>query len=133
MTKAQKLLEAIFGPPKSGFPEVALPTERDVVAFWMWHSEESGDKRGAKRKLGKDTVTVITNSLMVHWMVNSPEVQLVSEKKVKREVRDIIARAEPLRKFTRELENEEWISKQQKSFMSQSNASLYDENIAGNK
>ena len=117
VTKAQKLLLAIFGDPKPGFPEVGYPTELDVVSFSMWLGE-GGDNRGANRRVGKDDVTVITNSLMVQWMMTSPEVPLMSEKNVKRLVRDVIAKAKPLSKFTREIDNEEWISTKRKSFLS---------------
>ena len=117
ISKAQKLLLAIFGDPKPGFPEVGYPTELDVVAFSLWLAE-GGDNRGANRRVGKDDVTVISNSLMVQWMMTSPEVPLISEKNVKRMVREVIAKTKPLTKFTREIDNEEWISAKRKSFSS---------------
>ena len=119
MSKAQQILLAIFG-KASGFTQVGQPTEQDVVAYWLWLMElEGGDKRGANRKAGfGDAVTTIANSLMVHWRITNPDVALISDDSVKQKVRDIIGRTEPLRKFTRELQNEDWISTQRKLFQS---------------
>ena len=119
LSKAQQLLLAIFGKPVSGFIEVGYPTELDVVSYHLWLMElTGGDKRGSNRKEGfGDAVTTIANSLMVHWRITSPDVALVNEDCVKAKVRKIIARVEPLRKFTRELGNEDWIATQRKSFL----------------
>ena len=120
ISKAQRLLLAIFGEPKSGFVGVGLPTELEVVSYHMWLMElEEETKRGTNRSVGfGDAVTTVANSLQVHWRMNCPETQLVTTDCVKQKIRVILAKVNPLSRFTQRLGDEEWIANQRKSFLS---------------
>ena len=118
-SKAQEILLSVFGEPKSGFTGVGYPTESEVVSYWMWIMNlEAQTKRGVNRSNGHgDAVTKIFNSLMVQWRF-AEGVPRATKDCVKRRIRDIIDKAKGLTKFTKKMNDQGWISDQQRLFSS---------------
>ena len=76
-------------------------------------------KRGFNRTVGHGSaVTKITNSLIVYWTDEKPDVKQASHGCIETKVRRIINDAKSLMNQTRNLHQEPWTSDTRKSFMS---------------
>ena len=124
LSKAQEILLSIFGLPSSGFSGVGLPTELEVVSFYMWLMELKVPVKGGghNRSIGHgEAVKTIANSLEVQWRFYDANIQLVNKKCLKNKVTKIIDRAKALSAKTYNLNKEttqNWYSVERSKFLS---------------
>ena len=113
VSKADTILSGVFGPPVPGFCDGALPTERDIMALYLWFvNQEKGDSPSPGAKVLKKAKDIIYNAIadmvMVHWRHEDPNATLKTREAVKQQVFVFITkRASPLSGNTRLLKDDE--------------------------
>ena len=105
VSKGDRILLEVFGPPLPGFGEGTLPVERDIMALYLWFTNvDQRNSPGEKvMKMEKHAVYwKITDLLMVHWRCLNPNGVLKPRKYVIKQLSDFINdRALPVKKHTR--------------------------------
>ena len=114
-SKTESIILEVFGDPISGFPEGALPCERDIVAYYFWLANlQKGDSPSSKILQDDKTAIywVITNKLMVHWRDENPDVILMKKEEVKEKIRNfIVNKALPVKKKTGLLKEDQIVNR----------------------
>ena len=125
-SKAELVFSDVFGPPLPGFGGDGLPTDLDIVAYFLWLQkfkrdlyEEDNDGKGVK--FNKDDYTdiywTITNCVMVHRKVRNPDAVLKTRKAIVEQIRKLIVdRALKVKKMTYIQGNQEKIDEQKAKF-----------------
>ena len=127
-SKAEVVFSEVFGPPLPGFGGDGLPSELDIVAYFLWllHFkrdlyEEDSDGRGVKLNKGDytDIYWTITNCLMVQWRFSQPEVVLKTKYAVTEQIRKLVVdRALKVKKMTYIQGNQDKIDEQKANYQS---------------
>ena len=114
-SKTESIILEVFGEPISGFPNGALPCERDIVAYYFWLANlQKGDSPSSKVLQDDKTAIywVITNKLMVHWRDENPDVILMKKEEVKEKIRNfIVNKALPVKKKTGLLKEDQIVNR----------------------
>ena len=116
--EGDKLLKALFGPPKPAFNE-GLPTEGEIIAVWTWHfKDRKSPNKNTKPRT--DLVNYFSGMLREHWTSQGVKDPLLPVPNIATKLAPLIDRGKLVSKSTiynqKTPESDAWKAKKKQQF-----------------